>query len=381
MRMAGYGKKGMGLLLLAVLCLFAPACKKKTEAENTDWARWDFSVGYMEDGMIYQDYGENLMKFLDYKTGNVYPLCVRPNCRHDSEECFAYALCGQVSFMGRLGEKWYYYNYYSEDGTEETLRSCNLDGGNERVVETYPYGEGASTTQFWGSVLFQDRCCIAAASSANMVEDPDDPGSARSVSTTGGIYRYHLDTGKREELCPEKTVETWPYTVYGIYKGQLVYSEYFDEKEVKQGPRLWIRKMDLETKEVSDLEVSGGCVYMGENCLLLNQYGDGERIVEYNLDTGRETVIFEGSTARNGVWEPELKAFTILDRSEGGNHHRVYRYTDEGDCEVLYEEEGLHPEAFGNGLVIGQDPEWNLAFIKKEDFLAGKKNWTLLEER
>lgn len=372
-------RKLVGMILFAALCTSISGCGKKAaeEAQEGSICRDFDHVGYTKEGMVYQDYAGDLVKYLDYGTGQFYPLCVRPNCRHDSDECRAYALCGNMRFMGRMGDKWYYYQWGE---TEETFHVCDLDGGNDRVIGSYPYEEGKYGSDPWGNVLFQDGSCFMALSVDNIEQDPNDPTIGYGVSMTGNVYRYDLETGEREALCPEKTTRLNPYMVYGIYDDKLVYSELLREDPMEKV----FRMMDLKTKETTELATSCSWNgdYMNENFLVYNEADEeGTRLVELDLETGEKTVVFEDAYVFDMVWGSELKAFLVSDSSEEGNH-RVYRYTDDGECVVLYEKEIFVPYALGGDWVIGQDTDWDRAIIKKEDFLAGKTNWIkIVEER
>ena len=379
----------MGVLLAAVFCMLLCHCGKKEETEQTGSICRDYDhAGYTAEGMVYQDYDAGLVKYLDYGTEAFYPLCVKPNCLHNSDECVAKALCGEIRFMGRLEDKWY---YYQEGETEAAFHSCDLDGENDRVIGTYPYEESKEDGiwnlgrgDVWGNIVFQDGSCFLAMGIDNLEEDPNNPGSFSGGSSTCNLYRYDLETGEREALCPEKTMEIPCYVLWGIYKNQLIYSELLDEESRKRVSG--IRKLDLETKEISDLgltarEVLGaGC--LSEHLLLYNEPDIG--LMEYDLETGEKRKISK-DYGSNVVWEPELKTFTTVDSSEEEYVYRVYQYMEEGECHLLYEGDVFIPSALAGDLVIGHSAAaprfmYEKSFIKKEDFLAGKTNWTVIVE-
>lgn len=388
-RAFGSGRRMLaGAALAAVLGAGLFGCGKETAGEEESaWRDYDHACD-MEEGMAYLDYNAGLVKFLDYETGAFYPLCVRPNCFHDSEECFAHALCEQTRFMGRLGEKWYYWTSY--DG-ETALHSCDLDGGNDRVIETYAreeYEGGHFEGNVWGNVLFRDGSCFLALGMDKMEDLPNNPDGMGNVATVSGIYRYDLDTGEREALCPEKTMSIPSYTLWGSYKNQLIYSELLNDEGGSMVSGL--RKLDLETKEVEELDIVAreilfpGCV--SGNFLLYNKPEGG--LVAFDLDSGEKTMILEDEAAGDIVWEEDLKAFSALQSSETGGYegYRVYQYTEEGECQLLYEGETVFlPRMLRGDWVIGYSVKagqsmLRQSIIKKEDFLAGKTNWTLIVE-
>lgn len=379
-----------GVILLSAVCINVSGCGKETE-KGSDFTVYHDSAGYMEDGMVYQDYDAGLTKYLDYATGEYYPLCARPNCFHDSGECAAHVLCEEAKFMGRLGDKWY---YYREWDTEAEFHSCDLDGGNDRVIKVYPLEEteedgyknwGWQTA--WGNVLFQDGNCFAAMSTDNMEEDPNNPGAASGVSANSVLYRYDLETGEREALCPMKTMRIPCYTLWGIYKNQLIYSELLNDGEGEK----WVsglRTLDLETKEITDLGIFAREVlnpgYVSGNLLLYNEpEGDESRLMEYNLETGEKRMIYEGGGFYI-IWEPELKTFHVQS-PEDEETEWIYQYTEEGECKLLYKDVVFEPLGLGGDLLVGwveggEQQPYRRAVLKKEDFLAGKTNWTVIEE-
>ncbi len=382
----GGRRTGAWLALLFCLGLFGCGRQGAEIKQESSVCREYDHAGYTSEGMIYQDYNAGLVKYLDYATGGFYPLCVRPNCLHDSDECAAKALCGEVMFMGRLGDKWY---YFRQDETEETFHSCDLDGGNDRVVGTYPYEEkeedglwNDGRGNVWGNVVFRDGSCFLAMNTDNSKEDPNISGVFKSAGVTSNLYRYDLETGEREALCPEKTMEIPCYMLWGIYENQLIYSELLEDEPGKRVSGL--HRLDLETGE--DLEpgltvwetLSPGC--LSGSLLLYNEPGRG--LMEFDLETGEKTAVFEGYGS-NIIWEPELKTFTVSDFAGEDLKYRVYQYTEEGECRALYEDEAFIPSALAGDWVVGNGAEppqflFKKSVIKKEDFLAGKTNWTVI---
>ena len=105
--------------------------------------------------------------------------------------------------------------------------------------------------------------------------------------------------------------------------------------------------------------------------------------MEYDLETGEKRMIYEGYGS-NVVWEPEFKTFMGSDPPGEDFKCWIYQYMGEGECKVLYEDEAFIPSVSAGDLVVGYSMEppdlrWRRSVMKKEDFLAGKTNWTVIE--
>ncbi|MCI8275710.1 MAG: hypothetical protein HFI66_08915 [Lachnospiraceae bacterium] len=146
-------------------------------------------------------------------------------------------------------------------------------------------------------------------------------------------------------IWTEKEADDLSYDIYGRYKNQLIYQE-------KIGKSYKLRVMDLETKKITQpLE---------------------------NLEHAVKL-----------FWASDIKIMTYYDNSSGEPHYETYQYSESGET-VLVREGGedsyLAPiVAAGDLLVCNYGSDWDeardfdLASISKEDFLAGKNNWTVLE--
>ena len=91
-------KRLMWLFFTAVIILGLSGCGEKETTGDAAGSYWDVNVCYTEDGLLYFDphSEDRVVCFFDYETKEYFPLCAKSNCLHDSEECTAYRLWGQM---------------------------------------------------------------------------------------------------------------------------------------------------------------------------------------------------------------------------------------------------------------------------------------------
>lgn len=366
-------KKTTGILLLAGICLWAGGCKKEEQKQEIS-SVYDVNKCFTRDGMLYEDPSDPKAGYFDYETKEYFPLCSRPNCLHDSPSCEAIYL-NRVALIGQIQDRWYYLK--SDGDFKTTFYSSNLDGEDEREL-----GDFSHMFMFSDNLaLFYENSCIMATYDPEF--EVDDEGIGDWKRTTTGIYRYHFDTGETELLGSEHVWKAEEpdrmYALYGIYQNQLICRGWNGSENVLQ-------VIDLETKEIS--EPLGGLrlhtAYVGENLVACNVMDEGTwKILELDLDTGEQKEITETSFAVSLFWTPELKIFEIGDNSAAKQYRfQMYHYTEEKGCKLIREGGNGHyfmPEALKGDMVVGQAGDgWLPSWMGKEDFLAGKDNWTEL---
>lgn len=332
-------------------------------------SRWIQGYTFTEEGIVYANpnpLGKGKAEYLDYRTGKYMPLCDKVNCLHNSKECFAVHVGGD---MGRIGDKWYY-KLPSEENGMPVFYCCDLNGQNEKKIGEFPHS-GTSTA------LYFDDSCIA---------DTDDPvfdeetGTWVADNPVSVIYQYHFDTGEEEVLRPE--TDAGLYELYGMYGGQLVY-------RLKKDGCGFLEFLDLETGEITkplgDRKIMGPVSMKGDlfACTLLE--GGIRRVIELELKSGewKETVpeLTEVSVL---FWSDEMKTATVYEK---GNLYKVYQYLGDGTCRLAREDDiSAYREvlAINGDLVIGvsyydMEAQFCIGVMKKEDYLAGKNKWTVLE--
>ena len=369
--------KYLGILI--ILCLNLTACRgEKNSAEETDFSYWRVNVCYTEDGLLYHDPNTEFEGYFDYETKKYFPLCIKPECLHDSGECTSVAMKQKATMAGRLGNRWYY--LAQGDNFTCAFRSCDLDGKNDREI-----GEFSHTFSGGSSVCpFYENSCIF--SSWDPVYDKD----MEWVGMTSGIYRYHFDTGEAELLCPEKTygASGGAYEVYGLYGDQLIYVE----QEETRGAVL--KKMDLKTNKEEELlraDFVSVDTVEGNHAVFRMREGNIFKLSEIDLDSKKVTGIVDIAEGESVFvcWMPELKIYTVVNKTTSGSEKKfqfkTWQYTEEES--ILIREGGTQeyfmPTAMAEEILIGQVKGGQyegdlLAYMDKADFLSGKNNWTVL---
>ena len=113
-------------------------------------------------------------------------------------------------------------------------------------------------------------------------------------------------------------------------------------------------------------------------------------VVRLDLKTGEwEKILINGKEQSAHVfWSPEMKILTVSDDDHGLGELRYerYLYSEDGSLEFISkggEDTYMVLVTVKNDLVVGKIYGENILFdlvkMDKEDFLAGKTNWTVLE--
>ena len=110
----------MGIVLF--LATLNGCNSSSTERENV--AKFDLSSFATDKGIYYLD-NQAYLKFFDYRSGRNAYLCSKPECAHDTEDCYANS---NASFIFVQDDK-----LYTIDG-ENNLVKRNLDGSNASAI-------------------------------------------------------------------------------------------------------------------------------------------------------------------------------------------------------------------------------------------------------
>ncbi len=368
--------KKRAVFVLVCLSVFLSSCGKEERAAGAESSMQVGNFCYTEEGLAYaRPNGPNekgKMDYLDYETGSYYPLCARANCRHDGPECTAVSFAEQ-SRMGRLGDKWYRFKLL--DGGKTEICSCDLDGGKEKTITVFPHEID------WTSI-FYEKYCIVVSQDVFFDETTNE-----WLGNNSAIYRIDLETGESELLCPEKRERNTAYYLYGKKGNLLVYREW-------TGTIHELRIMDLRTGEIQN-PLPGKALWMDAsmsgNDFVCSVTENGENtVIKLDLETGKwEKILINGiEQGAESFWSPEMKILTVSgdDHGLGEFRYERYLYSENGKLELIGkggEDTYMELVAVKDDLVVGRIYGENLLFdlvkMDREDFLAGKSCWTVLE--
>ncbi len=355
--------------LLIIMCICIIACKKEETTANmtsSSISEWVLDHCYTEEGILFHRSSINeKLEYYDFKTNTYMPLCAKTNCPHNSVDCTAIELYQKVAFMGRIGDKWYYFVPFDMGGGG-IFHSCDLDGENDKQIGEFLHEELGIN----GKCLFYDNVCVLATCD---VEFDEETGTG--INTVSGIYRYHLDSGEAEVLCQEREAMRPTYSIFGKYADQLIYTEW-------DGEQYHLKKLDLNSKDNKTLleeKAIWGCEVNG-NLLACNVVMDGtSELIEVDLETGEQTKVFGPEFARIHLWNKNWKFFSVYDEEK--DYYEMYRYTVEEGCVSIRKgrtKDEFVPYVVNGERVIGQCGQLGLGYMSKEDFLNGSNDWFII---
>ena len=250
-------KKKLSAVLTLLFMLLLAACSPKTEKEVGARFFVNHHSDYVESGgVIYfleevrdasADEGVTRLSYrfaaLDIESGECMPLCFRPECTHEGNDCGAFVSGDGVRlslYDGRL--------YWIEGGPRSpALYSMNTDGSDRKKVtaidaELYKLAYGMGTAEIMDGVLYV--CGIA--------EGVKNAETVRSAV----VFRQPLDSEKAELIfSSEERVR-----VFGrIMDGRLYFAaaeewpEEYDEEEGYAPLRTVLYSFDPESAELKEL--------------------------------------------------------------------------------------------------------------------------------
>jgi len=144
-------KKLVALFLLAALLLSAcakpapaePVPTDITATEQASMPGMDAQNGFGMPGFSFQKIGSNYcgsnalgsyLYYYDTATGTSGPLCAKPDCAHDTKDCFAYT--GQGASLSYYDGKLYWVGQSNDSSTsDKALWSSNTDGSDRQQIK------------------------------------------------------------------------------------------------------------------------------------------------------------------------------------------------------------------------------------------------------
>ena len=222
-------------------------------------AVWSYSAYVSNDGVFFFSKEEGLLKFEDWESNTVYPLCAKPNCLHDSEECTAWFPADETPPEALYYDGEYLYFEKSGDAGETIFYRQNLDGSDRKQLFLQE-GYLASGVVYDGDEVYYLTA---------MAGGEDDQGTAMVLEYSLNCGK--LSGGKSEQLPYRWTVKLGDVSLLGKYERQVVL------------------RHSVQTGETE----SDGWPVSEETLFVLN------------LDSGEITGLGEGITLRSDMFETD----------------------------------------------------------------------------
>ena len=302
-------------LSMILCCLLFSACGKKETSTieygpvgnpaEIDFASsqnfWADPVGMQrgENGYYYVE-GISDLHYLDIETGENIPLCNKPECTHEIENCNAY-LRNQLGFTMadsylRYCDGFLYVPYYADEEDESgkiAIGRVNPDGsGSERLVDLYEYS--AKNRNDMLLLHFEVDHGFAYYTMINGMED-----GYRSFE----IYSIELKKGAEPKLIDSSEEYDEPMWLgrQRIWDQKLYYSYYSaDGNYTHSGLKCYSidtgdTEVLLEDKNVTEMAMVDQTLY----CLLYSPNGNEILALDLNTKEARE---FSGEVNASGVY-------------------------------------------------------------------------------
>ena len=251
----------------------------------------------------------NLLYYWDKTDNTCIPLCAKPTCSHDTEDCNAFFkgtfVCG---YSLQQQDDFYYLWVNSLSGP--SLWRCRLDGSGHEKVCSFHSEEGPSGGSVLSSILYGNECFV-------QVSYPQD----QKGSDVDGLFRVSLKTGEAELITMSNDDTEW--TEHRMY----------------------------------DLRIEDGLLYYR-----LTEYRPGEarsRIFTYNISTRENQLVFSSNKPCSFVaFHGDLLICEYLWSENGFTESEVFRYSPEEDTRIAVDIPPGYLTYDGNYLCVS-DPDDN----------------------
>lgn len=315
----------LGRALFCILCcgLLLGGCGKKETHTTEGVSMICMGKQVTDEGMFYLDGYTQMMKFYDFKLDSVIPICDKPNCHHNSEECSAYLKHGAGSIMGCYGD---YVYYVDEDEISCPLFRCGKNGANRKIFaelnsNTDEYSCDVSEIAFFADnqliIAVQYSPYKAILSGELNYEDAVNINRILCVDLENGSVRVLKEFAEKASFI--ENLELMRYSA-----GKLLYED-------KDTGKYYV--MDVNTQEETEIfdasEFSFRWIEIGDG--LDKIYGirkeDGvERVYEYCLNTAEEICLAEVETGESLLSMRLLDGVLYYGYFEGSENGGFWKY-------------------------------------------------------
>lgn len=279
----------LGIVTLAGCGKETPGLSEKI-GQGVTICESNYCVG--EDGILTKE--DNIrVCFYEPKSDLYLPLCNKPNCDHQTENCAAVTLAKQSDWIGYHNGKLYYCS--SDERRVTKLYSADLDGENVKKLGTYQHELS------WGRRIFDGDSLYLATNDDVFA----DEGDYKGVFTE--LLRIDLETGKETSVIEAQKALVPGYYLLGIYGDKLYYEDRIE------GNRLMER--DLTTDRVERLADGVTAASLKEEILFCS-LENGEAF-EINLEKQEQKHLDIGK-AIPAFWNDQIKIVMLDDAEKSG---------------------------------------------------------------
>ncbi|QNM06756.1 hypothetical protein [Qiania dongpingensis] len=233
-------------LLFSISCAKTEKSTNQAEGSQEEPLISDRSICVAEKGVLLSGAG-GMLQFYDYQADTTYPLCARPNCTHESDDCTANLFRNGAAFPVIYRDRLYYIRSAIE---EKPVTFCQADVTGEQEKELAILGDvqlTASRMLYYGEKAYF---------SVIQVETEEYGGAVEVLKQSTSILSIDLEDGKIEVLLRKEygTDESLFYDLLYIYEDQM-YLDLMGVQDLSQNTYFVMR---LDTGEVTQLEDGAG---------------------------------------------------------------------------------------------------------------------------
>lgn len=345
------------LSLFALLC----GCQKAEEAEKETGIKSSVSKAnycITDRGILYKNYENQRVEFLDYASEEYYPLCALPNCRHDDNNCTAVAL-NKADFFCGYQQHWYYVKSGADNSGE--IYEVGLDGTEAKKV-----GDFSCRANLSGNTVVRNGKLYLATCEDHLDENYQWTG------TDSCILEYDLSTGQERILREKQEAMRPTYEILGLWENLLIYSQW-------DGSQKMLKQLDLE-EETDTLVKEGNLVnagMTGNNLVFCMLEGDTPFLYRLDLQKGTTQELGEGYL-QDSFWNGDVQMITVSETAEGDAISYEITEGEWREIRGYNKEERFVPYAQSGDILVGHYGETGTAWMDKEDYLEGNTNWHVL---
>ncbi len=227
----------------------------------------------------------NLITYYSAAAGKCVPICTKPNCTHESDDCTA--VVDSARGMLKTEDGLMFFDY-GEEGELNLIKS-DYNGSNRRVIAAL---DNLMSYTWTDAVYGKDSVLCIYRDMVGFEEIEDDQTPEMADEYTNRIVRIDVNGGEASEILCKKDHAAAVSNAL-IYEGKLIYSyQHYtrDIRKLSEGEKLGdyylsgFYSLDLDTGEEKKLSEGYDKMMMTEQSF---NYFNPERIICHNLEDGK----------------------------------------------------------------------------------------------